>query len=470
MLVLFETPAGYALFKLHDDAKLQNPNKLADIFQDIDKAKKLVSLAAFQKFSGTAEALSATTALLEGKMDDTLQNFLKTSIVQKGIEAKLAVADRKLATHIVEVFKNIEVVTSHNVMELFRCVRSQINNLLSDEDIDMKQMALGLSHSLGRYKMKFSPDKVDIMIVQAISLLDDLDKEVNTYSMRVKEWYGWHFPELARILSDNIVYARLVKLMGQRSKITTVDITDVLDEPTAALVTSAAGLSMGTDVSDNDMKHIQDLAEQVIEIAEYREELNSYIKNRMNALAPNLTVLVGELVGARLIAHAGSLINLAKHPASTIQILGAEKALFRALKTKKPTPKYGLIYHASLVGQTSSKNKGKVSRVLANKAALSCRVDALGDETTKKIGIESLKSVYKVMSADGKIPIVPAGGPIGRYTAPGFTSNAYNPADDVKMFDEVQATDIQPEEKDKKRKRDSDGGKEKKRKKSSEKK
>ena len=78
----------------------------------------------------------------------------------------------------------------------------------------------------------------------------------------------------------------------------------------------------------------------------------------MAAIAPNLTVLVGELVGARLIAHAGSLLNLAKHPASTVQILGAEKALFRALKTKQDTPKYGLIYHASMVGQATPKNKG----------------------------------------------------------------------------------------------------------------
>ena len=82
----------------------------------------------------------------------------------------------------------------------------------------------------------------------------------------------------------------------------------------------------------------------------------------MMAIAPNVTVLVGELVGARLIAHAGTLMNLAKHPASTVQILGAEKALFRALKTKKDTPKYGLIYHAHLVGQASTKIKGKVCR------------------------------------------------------------------------------------------------------------
>jgi len=108
----------------------------------------------------------------------------------------------------------------------------------------------------------------------------------------------------------------------------------------------------------------------------------------MIAIAPNLTILVGELVGARLISHAGSLMNLAKHPASTVQILGAEKALFKALKTKHDTPKYGLIYHAQLVGQASAKLKGKVSRMLAAKAAIATRVDALGEETNTDLGIE----------------------------------------------------------------------------------
>lgn len=102
---------------------------------------------------------------------------------------------------------------------------------------------------------------------------------------------------------------------------------------------------MGTDISESDMAHILSLCDQVIAISSYRTQLAEYLRNRMNAIAPNLTALVGDLVGARLISHAGSLLSLAKHPASTIQILGAEKALFRALKTKHDTPKYGLIYH-----------------------------------------------------------------------------------------------------------------------------
>jgi nucleolar protein 58 len=240
-------------------------------------------------------------------------------------------------------------------------------------------MSLGLSHSLSRHKLKFSPDKVDTMIVQAIALLDDLDKELNTYAMRVKEWYGWHFPEMGRIVNDNLAYAKVILKMGLRSSAVNADLAEILPEEIETAVKAAAEVSMGTEITTEDLDNIQALAEQVVGFTEYRQQLSSYLSARMTAIAPNLTILVGELVGARLIAHAGSLMNLAKSPASTIQILGAEKALFRALKTKHDTPKYGLIYHASLIGQATGKNKGKIARMLATKAALGLRVDALAD-------------------------------------------------------------------------------------------
>ena len=111
----------------------------------------------------------------------------------------------------------------------------------------------------------------------------------------------------------------------------------------------------------------------------------------MAAVAPNLTNLIGELVAAKLIAHSGSLMNLAKQPASTIQILGAEKALFRALKTKGKTPKYGLIFNSSFIGRASTQNKGRISRYLANKCAIAARVDCFSEAPTNKFG-ETLKS------------------------------------------------------------------------------
>jgi nucleolar protein 58 len=261
-------------------------------------------------------------------------------------------------------------------------------------------MALGLAHSLSRYTLKFSVDKVDTMVMQAVNLLDDIDKEVNNYAMRLKEWYSWHFPELAKIINDNIVYAKVVKELGFRTDAAHTSLTEIIPEDLEAEVKDAAELSMGTEITEEDIENIRVLCDQVVSLAEYRLSLFEYLKNRMQAIAPNLTVLVGELVGARLIAHAGGLVNLSKHPASTIQILGAEKALFKAIRTKHATPKYGLLYHASLVGQATPKVKGKISRSLAAKCALCIRVDAMGEQTEATIGLhhkESLENRVKFL-------------------------------------------------------------------------
>lgn len=241
---------------------------------------------------------------------------------------------------------------------------------------------------MSRHKLRFSTDKIDTMIIQAVKLLDDLDKEINQYAMRVKEWYGWHFPEMAKIINDNTAYARVIITMGKREKAQDADLATALPEEIEKAVKAAAEVSMGTEVMDHDMEVITSLAENVVELTDFRRDLAGYLEARMQAIAPNLTTLVGELVGARLIAHSGSLINLAKSPASTIQILGAEKALFRALKTRHDTPKYGLLYHASLVGQATGKNKGKIARMLATKTALGLRVDALAPWGTQGEGAE----------------------------------------------------------------------------------
>jgi len=400
MLVLFETPAGFALFKVNDDKKIQKTDNLFQEFSSVEGAQKLVSLKKFSKFKNTADALKAATKLVESKLSSSLKKFLKKEIVDKGLTETLAIADSKLGGAIKEKL-GIQCIHDNSIFELMRGIRNQIENLVTDvSSSDFTAMSLGLSHSLSRYKLKFSPDKVDTMIVQAIGLLDDLDKELNTYAMRVREWYGWHFPELGRIITDNLGFAKVVKQMGARVNAARTDFANILPEALQNEIREAAQISMGTEVSEEDIDNIKELCDQVISITEYREQLFEYLKNRMQAIAPNLTVLVGELVGARLIAHAGSLLNLAKYPASTVQILGAEKALFRALKTKRETPKYGLIYHASLVGQTTPKNKGKISRMLAAKAAIATRCDALGEgEQTSNVGTEGRTRVEMRLKA-----------------------------------------------------------------------
>ncbi|GJD08528.1 Probable nucleolar protein 5-2 [Galdieria sulphuraria] len=368
MFVLFETPGGYALFKLTDEKKILS-SSLEDLIalENKNASTEYFQLKAFDKFKDTDEALTSAASLVQGKLCKPLKKFLKKNI-PKG--ESLAIAETKLAGAIQEKL-GLHCVVDSQVQQLFRLIRNDAHVLLDEYVDNQKSMILGLAHSLSRYKLKFSTEKVDTMIIQSIGLLDDLDKEINTYSMRLREWYGWHFPELAKIVNDNTIYARIVHREEKEVK-------------------EAAEVSMGTELSDEDVSNIRELCDQVITLSEYRSTLYEYLKNRMAAIAPNLTAMVGELVGARLISHAGSLMNLAKYPASTVQILGAEKALFRALKTKSATPKYGLIFHASLVGQAAPKYKGKISRALASKTALSIRADALNEgELDNSLGLEN---------------------------------------------------------------------------------
>jgi nucleolar protein 58 len=176
----------------------------------------------------------------------------------------------------------------------------QLTHLIDGlDEAQLGAMVLGLGHSLSRYKLKFSPDKVDTMIVQAIGLLDDLDKEINTYAMRVKEWYGWHFPEvscrrpsvtargrdrwrrgiradrgacvvpgvsskqMAKIVADNLQYAKVILKMGTRNTAATEDFSDILAEEVEAAMKESANVSMGTDISEEDVSSIKELCSQV---------------------------------------------------------------------------------------------------------------------------------------------------------------------------------------------------------------
>lgn len=398
MLLLLETAAGFGLFKVNNDKILSDPVKISEAFSNVNSASKAVSLQAWKAFKDSKSALESLTALSEGKMDSTLKKFLKKNIISEGVQEELAVQDKALAATI-QTKLEIPCIVNSTGLQLWRGVRDQLTNLVEGlTEKEAHTMALGLSHTMNRFKLKFSPEKIDIMIIQAVGLLDDLDKELNNFAMRLREWYGWHFPELTKICGDNMTYARIVKAVGFRTNTKSTNFEKVLPDVPEEIIKelkTAAEISMGVEITNQDLEHINELCERVIELSEYRASLSDYLKQRMNAIAPNLTHMVGELIGARLISHAGSLLNLAKHPASTVQILGAEKALFRALKMKEQTPKYGLIYHASVVGQSQQKYKGKISRVLAAKLSLCARVDALGDQTEPTVAVAHREYVEK---------------------------------------------------------------------------
>lgn len=235
------------------------------------------------------------------------------------------------------------------------------------------------------------------MIIQSIALLDQLDKDINTFAMRVREWYSWHFPELKEVVSDNFIFARCASYIKDKSKLTEEELpglTEIVgEEDISKRILKAARSSMGMDTSEQDMQNIIIFTDRMIALALYRKQLYSYLEEKMAMVAPNLSALIGETVAARLIQKAGSLTSLAKCPASTVQILGAEKALFRALKTKGNTPKYGLIYHSSFIGRAAAKNKGRISRYLANKCSIASRIDSFIDEPTSAFGNELREQV-----------------------------------------------------------------------------
>lgn len=180
----------------------------------------------------------------------------------------MAILDKKLAKQVTETL-GIQCKTSAAIKEVYRGLRSQLSALVEGLDDNLQNMTLALAHGLSRFKLKFSSEKVDTMIIQAVSLLDDLDKELNNYMMRLKEWYGWHFPELAKIVQDNLLYAKTVLKVGIKTKFQAEDLSDILTEEIERDVKDAAEISMGTEISEKDEQYIQNLAQQCVEMGNH---------------------------------------------------------------------------------------------------------------------------------------------------------------------------------------------------------
>ena len=397
--VLFEAASGYGLFEVVEyDAISSFQEKVQESVTDLERFSKIVKLKAFQPFSSAENALENIMKVSENLVHDDLTSFLSANLPKGKKMVKesmtLGLSSANLGSAIKEE-SGIPCTSNESMNEIIRGIRCHFERFVQALGNGAAEKAqLGLGHSYSRAKVKFNVNRQDNMIIQSICLLDQLDKDVNTCAMRCKEWYAWHFPELPKIVSDSFIFARLVQFIGARNTLTDdrLDaLTDVtLDEELAKQIIEAAKHSMGMDVSDIDMLNLSQFADRVVSLAKYRKELHSYLLDKMSIVAPNLGALIGESVAARLISHAGSLVNLAKCPASTIQILGAEKALFRALKTKGNTPKYGLIFHSSFIGRAGAKNKGRISRYLANKCAIAARIDSFSEVPNSKYG-EKLK-------------------------------------------------------------------------------
>ena len=234
-----------------------------------------------------------------------------------------------------------------------------------------------VSMELAKIKVKMAVEKRDLLIAQAIQTIGDLDKTLNLFMSRLREWYGLHFPELDRLIDKHETYARLIVNLGRRDNFAAENVEkEGLPKTKAKHVAEIATASMGADLSEDDMDQIQVMCKNTLELYDVRQSLEKYVDSIMDEVAPNIRALVGSLLGARLIALAGGLTNLAKLPASTVQVLGAEKALFRSLRTGTRPPKHGIIFQHSLIHEAKRWQRGKVARALAGKLAIAARIDA----------------------------------------------------------------------------------------------
>jgi nucleolar protein 56 len=283
---------------------------------------------------------------------------------------------------------------------------------------DAKELGLwnrNVSMELAKLRVKGAAEKRDLVIAQAIQTLDDLDRTVNLFMGRLREWYGVHFPELDRLVEKHETYARLVMNLGYKDNFTVEALEkESIPKDRAENIGAVAEKSMGADMAEQDLEEIQALSKNVLEMYELRKNMENYVNNTMEEVAPNTKAVAGALLGARLIAIAGSLQNLAMKPASTIQVLGAEKALFRSLKTGARPPKHGLIFQHALLHDAKRWQRGKIARVLAGKVAIAARSDAfggkyVGDKLKADVDkrLEEIREKYKEPPPPKEKPVKP---------------------------------------------------------------
>jgi nucleolar protein 56 len=342
----------------------------------------------------------------EGKLDDVYARFverLKSS--EEYRKTLIVIEEPEVARALIAEGFNVSIDPYSAVFTLFReRILDFYVRIGVFKDVDeARKYIRDVSLELSRRGLRRVATKRDLLAIQSIRAIDDIDKTINLFAARLREWYSVHFPELDQIVGDHILYAKIVNSIGDRSLMDEDSLRRIgVGESLAKRIASMSRKSIGADLSEFDLKPIQTLARIMIELSELRSYLTDYNTLVMKEVAPNVTELVGPLLGARLLSLAGSLEEFAKMPASTIQVLGAEKALFRALRTGGKPPKHGVIFQFPEIHRAPRWQRGKIARALATKLAIAARVDFftgrfIGDKLKKMLieRIDEIKKLYQ---------------------------------------------------------------------------
>ena len=346
-----------------------------------------------------AKAADELIRLEEGEVPPSLIALLEKV---KSLE-ELVVEDADLKDKLAKHFPGTVIVQPNNsVASSFRERLQEYFKVLNVSEEQYRSFVYEVSLALTRRKVRKAAEKRDLFIAQAISALDDINKTLNLFASRVREWYGLHFPELDELLEEHEDFVKVVSKIGSRDAITEEALKSIgIKDELAKKIAEAAETSMGADLTEFDLQAIRLLADVTLDLFERRRALEKYIDEAMMEVAPNIRGLVGPLLGARLIALAGGLAKLATMPASTIQVLGAEKALFRALRTGGKPPKHGVIFQHPAIHRSPKWQRGKIARALAAKLAIAARIDAFtgeyrADELREQLEerIKEIKTLY----------------------------------------------------------------------------
>lgn len=321
--------------------------------------------------------------LQQGEITDEVSSVIR-QLLDKGFD-ELVLEDEQLANNIVKKYGiRVHVETPSSAGRL---LRSRIADFAADTGFagtprELYSLLYQVNLMLSRQKIRGAAERRDKLIVQSIEATDDIDKTLNLFASRIREWYGLYFPELNRLIENHQTYATLISKIGNREQYTQDNLRSAgtfSDAMRAELERQAKG-SMGARIADYDLTRIRNFASIIKELYEARSEIEQYVDEVMKEVAPNVTGLAGSMIGARLLSLAGGLEELSRLPASTVQVLGAEKALFRALKTGANPPKHGIIFQHPLIHRASWWQRGKVARVLAGKLSIATRIDAYSGE------------------------------------------------------------------------------------------
>ncbi|PVX27306.1 MAG: C/D box methylation guide ribonucleoprotein complex aNOP56 subunit [Candidatus Bathyarchaeum sp.] len=352
----------------------------------------------------TAERL---VKIEEGKLIEEIESLVN-KLQEKGY-TQFVFENPEMARTAAEKL-NIEVSTETS-SEAGTLLRDNLEKFALDLEFVEKPEQLRVrvhkvSIELAKMKVKTTIEKRDLLAAQAVQSVDDLDKALNVFMSRLREWFGLHYPELDRLLDKHETYARLVVNLGTRENFTAENLEkEGLPSKKAQSISTVAAASMGADLAPEDLAQIQDMCKKVLDLYSVRQSLEKYVDSVMEEVAPNVKAVGGSLLGARLLALAGGLMSLAKLPASTIQVLGAEKALFRSLKTKARPPKHGIIFQHPFIHDAKRWQRGKIARALAGKLSIAARVDAFkGDFMGEKLNSDLEKRIEEIKERYDTVP------------------------------------------------------------------